>query len=267
VAGSSQPREEHAFAAEDHRLDAAHAHDVVVHRLRKGHEAARVDVQLLAGCELALDQRAARVHEHQPVAFELLHDEALAAEEAREEALLERDADRHTLRGGQERVLLTDQLAAEVVEVEREDRAGVGRRERDAGLAAALVREHRGEQALAREHALAGADEQVHEPAALAGTVPEDRRHLDRRILVHEAAGLRHGAFAGVELDFDELHLVAVNLVVDVVRGGHRVLLSDDSWTAGNSSESCVRTCVPGGIRAPRFRPSIHEESVRLGPL
>jgi hypothetical protein len=95
--------------------------------------------------ELALDEGAAGVHEHEAVAFELLHDEALAAEQAREHALLERDADRHAFRGREERILLADQLAAELVEVERQDRAGVGRRERDARLAGALMCEHRRE--------------------------------------------------------------------------------------------------------------------------
>ena len=113
VAGPAQPREEHAFAAEDHRLHAADADDVVVDGLRQRDEAARVDVQLFAGFELALDERAARVHEHEAVAFELLHDEAFAAEQAGEHALLKRDADRHAFRGGEERVLLADQLAAD----------------------------------------------------------------------------------------------------------------------------------------------------------
>src|SRR5262245_38667169 len=108
-------------------------------------------MQLLAGFELALHERAARVHEHVPVAFELLHDEALAAEQARHDAFLKRDADRDALRSREERILLADQLAAELLEIERQDRAGIRRGECDARLAAALVREHGREQALAGE--------------------------------------------------------------------------------------------------------------------
>jgi len=70
VARAAQTREETPPHRRDHRLHAADRYDVVVHRLRERHEAARVDVQLFAGFELALDQRATRVHEHEAVALE-----------------------------------------------------------------------------------------------------------------------------------------------------------------------------------------------------
>ena len=78
-----------------------------------------------------LDDRAAGVDEGEAVALELLQDEALAAEEAGAELLLEGDADRDPLRGAEEGVLLAEHLAAVLLEVERDDLAGVGRRERD----------------------------------------------------------------------------------------------------------------------------------------
>ena len=149
------------------------------------------------------------------------------------------------------------ELAAGIaIEVEREDRAGIGRRERDARFAAAGVREDRREQALAGEHALAGADEQIHEAAALLPrAVAEDRRHLDRRILVHEAAGLGHRALAGVELDLDVLHLAAVNLVIDLVGGRHRGLLVFESGrnTSGDR-RGPSRASLLGGAALLRAR-------------
>ena len=80
-------------------------------------------------CELV--QHAAGVDEGEAVALQALHDEALAAEQAGADLLLEGDADRDALGGAEERVLLADQLAAELLEVHRQDAAGVGRGEGD----------------------------------------------------------------------------------------------------------------------------------------
>ena len=162
---------------------------------------------------------AAGVHEAQAVAFELLHDEALAAEQADAELLLERDADRHAARGAEERILLADQMSAERAQIHRQDLAGIRRAERDLLLALALVGEHRHEQALTREDALAGAEQRVHHAARLLlAAVAEDGLHLDALRHVHHRAGFGDRAFARIELDFDELHLAAVDLEVDVVR-------------------------------------------------
>ena len=95
-------RLEHPAGALDVELDPARERD----------DAAGVDVKALARGELALDHGAARVHEHEAVALELLHDEALAAEEARENLLLEEDAELNAARAAEEAVLLADQRAA-----------------------------------------------------------------------------------------------------------------------------------------------------------
>ena len=81
---------------------------------------------------------AAGVHEAQAIAFELLHDEAFAAEQADADLALEGDADRDAARGAEERVLLADQVPAERLQVHRDDLAGIGRAERHAVLALAL---------------------------------------------------------------------------------------------------------------------------------
>jgi len=82
------------------------------------------------------------------------------------------------------------------------------------------MREQRREQAFAGDHALAGLQQLVHEAAALARVrgIAEHGVELDRRVLVHQRAGFGDDAFAGVELDLDELHVVADDAVVDFVR-------------------------------------------------
>ena len=72
---------------------------------------------------------AAGVDEGQAVAFELLHDEAFAAEQAGADLLLEGDADRDALGGAEERILLADQLAAQLGQVHGHDLARIGRGE------------------------------------------------------------------------------------------------------------------------------------------
>ena len=52
----------------------------------------------------------------------------------------------------------------------------------------------------------------------LRAAVAEDRLHLDAGRHVHHRAGLGDRALAGIELDLDELHLVAEDLEVDLVR-------------------------------------------------
>lgn len=99
--------------------------------------------------------------------------------------------------------------------------ARVGRGERDLGLAAAGVGEYGGEHAFASDHALAGRQQLAHQPAAtaLAGmrAVAEHGVHLHGGVLVHQRTGLSDGAFARVQLDFDELHIVADDAVVDLI--------------------------------------------------
>ena len=76
-------------------------------------------------------QRAAGVDERPAVALKALHDEPLAAEQADAELPLERDADADAFRGGEKRVLLRDQLAADLGEMDGDDLPRIGRAERD----------------------------------------------------------------------------------------------------------------------------------------
>ena len=171
--------------------------------------------------ERALLQGPARVHERPPVPLEALHDEPFAAEEAGAEAPLEGDPDAHALRGGEERVLLRDDLPAELRQVHRLDLPGIGRRERRPALLARLVVEDRHEERLAREQPLAGAEQGAHEALVLLGAVPEHGVHLDAVLEVHHRARLGHDRFARVELDTDELHVVPFDLVIHFMHGRH----------------------------------------------
>ena len=139
------------------------------------------------------------------------------------ELLLKRDADADALRGREERVLLGDQLAAELCEVHGDDAARIRRAERDAALLGAPVEEHRHEQRLAREQPLAGAHERAHESALLLRAVAENGLHLDAVFHVHHAAGFGDRGFVRIELDFDELQVLADDAVLDLVHASHVV--------------------------------------------
>ena len=153
------------------------------------------------------------------VAGEALHDEALAAEEADADLLLEGDADLHALGGAEEGVLLADQFTAELVEVHRDDLARVGRGEGDdlaAGGPAAVKVVMNSDSPVRR--ALAGGHDLAEEaPGFAADGSPKTVCIWMPGGHVHHAAGLGDDGLAGVEGDLDVLHLGAEDLVVDLV--------------------------------------------------
>ena len=243
MARAGQAREEQAFAAEQDALDAADLFDIEVHAAGQGHHAAGIHLQGLAGLELAFDHGAAGVHEHQTITIELLHDEALATKQAGQDLLLEEDADLHAFGRAQEGILLADDRAAVVAQRHRDDGAGVGRGKGGPGLAAGCgIREHGCEQTLAGDQALAGADQLVEKAAArsLGAAVAEHGLHADHRILEHQRAGFGHAALAGVEFDLDELHVFAIDHIIDLVcalrteRGRNQRLRRDVSAQFGH---------------------------------
>src|SRR5262245_46114909 len=215
--GTLQRGEEEPLAAEERRLQFPDELDVVFHRWLERHETAGVDTKRLPRRERALFEGAARVDEDPPVALQPLHDEPLAAEQSDAEAALEGDPDAHALRRGEERVLLRDDLAAELRQVHRLDLSGVGRRERGPPLVARFVVEDGHEERLAGEQALARAHQRTHESLALLGAVTEDGVHLNPVLEVHHRSRFGHDGFARIELDADELHVVAFDLVIDFV--------------------------------------------------
>ena len=151
------------------------------------------------------------------VAFEFLQHESLTAEQAGQDFLTEGGAQRHTLGRSEKTVLLADQPAADVTEVDRQDGSGKRRGEADMGFAGTIVREDRREEPFARDQTLAGTHQLAEETAFLLGTVTEHRRHLDQRVLVHHGASLRDGALSGVELNFNVLRPLTFGLEINHV--------------------------------------------------
>ena len=182
---------------------------------------------------------AAGVHEDHAVALELLHDEAFATEEARPQLALKGDAQAHAARCAQKTVALADQLAADIIQVDRQDLAGIGRGEGELSLLARLVLINRGEQRLAGQQPFASADELAEQPAApscSAGTaVAKDRVQRDAVFHVHQAAGFADHCFARVEFDLHELHLMTFDPVIDHV---HRHVLLRWFCGAADCSQS-----------------------------
>ena len=138
----------------------------------------------------------------------------------RAEAALKRDPDAHALGRTQEGILLADHRASVLAQVKRHDAAGIRRSERDLLTSLALVCEHRHEQRFAGDQPLAGLEELAHQPftLGLGGTVAEDSVHLDAIVHEQKRTGFCHAGFLWVEGDFDELHLFAEDLIVDLVR-------------------------------------------------
>ena len=124
VAGAGHVDEEQPFAAEQALRDAAlHLHLVVDGRLDH-HHAARIDDESLAGRQVEVDEVAAAVQPHRPLALQPLQEEALAAAA---DAHAERCANALSISTSpmvtEVGVLLADDLAVELVLA---DRAGEG---------------------------------------------------------------------------------------------------------------------------------------------
>ena len=89
------------------------------------------------------------------------------------------------------------------------------------------IEEHGHEQRLAGQQTLARAHQGAQETAALLlRAVAEDGFHLDAVFHVHHAAGFGDRRFVWIQLDLDELHVVAKNLVVNLVHPRHPSVLS-----------------------------------------
>ena len=158
------------------------------------------------------------MHEGQTIAFEFLHDEALAAEKAHAELLLESDAERDAARGAQESVALADQLAAKLAQIHCQNLAGVGRRKAQLADLVRLVLVDRGEKRFTGEQPLSGADQFAEQSAGAstaAAAIAEDRLERDAVLHEHQTASLAHHGLARVEVDLDILHIMTFDPVID----------------------------------------------------
>ena len=103
----------------------------------------------------------------------------------------------------------------------RDDFARIRRAEGDLPFDLAAVEKHGHEQGLAGEQPFAGAHEGSEETGVLLRAVSQDGFHIDVILHEHHAAGLGHDGLLGVQFDFDELHFVAKDLVIDFVHFVH----------------------------------------------
>jgi hypothetical protein len=159
------------------------------------------------------------VEEDQPVTAELLEDEALAAEEPGADALRERDGDIHAPCATEKCVLLRDDGAAPLLEVDCLDLAGEGRRERHVATQGGFVQEDRDEERIAGQYALPCAEQAVHELGVPAALHVQGRHHPDAILHVHHGAGFGHDGLFRIEGHDNGLQVVANELVVDFIRG------------------------------------------------
>ena len=138
------------------------------------------------------------------------------------ELFLKRDADADALGGGEERVLLRDELAADLREVHRR-RCGPDRARRTRPGASCVLR---------FRNTVMNSDSPVSSrlPAPISAprkplffwrAVTEDRLHLDAVFHEHHAAGFGDGRFVRIELHLHELQVVANDSVLDLVHVGH----------------------------------------------
>jgi hypothetical protein len=101
----------------------------------------------------------------------------------------------------------------------------------------------------------AGTHDGAQKALGLGGAVAENGVHVDRRSFEHHAAGFSDGAFAGVQLDFYKLHLLAEDLEVDVVGDALRAGMLHDSGDVRDRAEGC-HVVSPGnvdGLAAQKF--------------
>ncbi len=158
------------------------------------------------------------MNEYHAVATQPLEDEALAAEEARPQLLVEGDTHLGAQCSTQERVLLADQLSVRVVQVDGDDRPRIGRPEGHVLLALPCpVGEVGDEQRLAGDHPLPNAHQLVQEASLGPGAISHLGLKADAVLHVHHRPGFGDHRLAGVQLDLHELQVVAENLVIDRV--------------------------------------------------
>src|SRR5881396_136280 len=224
AAGPAKRGEEESFTAKQSGLDPADVFNIVFDGGLKRDEASCIDAKHFAWRERPFDQHAAGVHECPAVAVEAFHDEAFTAKEANADALLKSNSDAHAFRRGEERIFLGDQLAANIGEPDRHDLPRIRRGKRDSLLGVARIHKDGHEQRLTNEKPFSRPDERIDEAPLLGGAIAEYSFHADDVFHVKHPAGLGDGGLTGIQLHFDELHVVAKNFVIDFVHCAHAAL-------------------------------------------
>ena len=198
AAGAGEGGEKDAVAAEDHVLDAGDALDLEGDAGLEGADVAGVDAEDFAGREVFDDEFAGEFEPGDALSAGFLQEEAVAAEDACAEGLLEADADLNLRSGAEEAVAVDDVLVAGG-DLDGDDVAGDPGGEGDfAGGADGAVLGH--EERAAAGDALDGAEE------ASAAAVLGVGGHLDGGGHPGEFAGLGDDGVVGVEGEFEDGH-------------------------------------------------------------
>ena len=178
------------------------------------------------------------------IAVELLENKSLTPEQSDAELLSERDAHFRPHRGAEEGVLLAEDLAIVLTEFQRDDLPGIRSGEGHRLFARSLVGEVGHEQTLAREHPLAHLLHFV--PEAALGIRAVTHLGLELDTLVHVVHGARLGddRLAGIKFDFDDLHLLADEGVINLMGGAV-------GWHRRNGRPSWNHGCHAGSEIGP----------------
>src|SRR3990167_3727142 len=179
------------------------------------------------------------MHKGQAIALQLLQDKALATKEAGADALIEADTDLRAMGGAEEGILLADQRAADLSQLDRHHSARIGRGKTDLGRALAGVAEVGHKQRLAGQQALAGAPQLAQH--ATFGAIAQARLEADAVAHIVHHPSLGDYRFARIEGDFHRLGRAAENLIIELM-SGHAELLA-----LGNGLRTAPR--ILSGIR------------------
>ena len=208
--------QEQAFTSEEHRPQAAGPLDAVIDVPGKCHNAASVHTQGFA-VQLLLDNRSTCVQKGESIPAKLLKDEALTTEKARTEALVEGDGHFGSEGRAQEGIFLASDAAAYPRQIHRHDLPRVGCRKRNMALRRPEVREVGHENGLARQHPLADIEQGPKNARGGLGAIPHPRFKLNAVFHPVHGAGFSNHCFLRIKLNFNGLHIISVELVVDFV--------------------------------------------------
>src|SRR5206468_9566368 len=112
----------------------------------------------------------------------------LSTEQTRADFFVEGNPDTYAFGRAQECILLRDQFAADLGELNGNDFTGIRSAEGGALFALAAIPKNGHEERLADEQTFSGAEQRAHEPAALLGAVTENGLHFNAIFHVHHAA-------------------------------------------------------------------------------
>ncbi len=147
------------------------------------------------------------MHEGQAIAAQPLKDKALPTEKTCAEFFGKGDINIYARCRAQKRILLTDNLTTMFTQIKRHHLARIGGGKGDMPLARSFMDKACDKESLARQHAL----EAGKQPATGTGL------HGDAIAHIHHGASFCPDALARIEFDFNQLHLFAMDRIIDHV--------------------------------------------------